>query len=78
MANQVPRRRQPFCSSALPFPLLDAVFAKVPHTRFKSLAYRVRRMRLGYANQSNLISISPRSRRSAGDSLLHSKQIFPH
>src|SRR5882724_9780332 len=78
VADQVPPRRQPFCSGTLPFPLLNTVFAEVPHARFKCFAYGACWMRFGYSNQRNLVVISPRVRRSAGDSLLDSEELFPH
>ncbi len=46
MTNQVPLRRQSIRSGALPFPLLDAILAKVPHSRFIGLADGARRLRL--------------------------------
>jgi len=46
MSDQVPRRRQSIRPRALPFPLLDAVFPKVPNPRLIRLADSARRMRL--------------------------------
>src|SRR5260370_7062017 len=78
MSNQMPPRHQSCRSSVLPFPFLHAILAKVSNPRFIRFDDRGRRMRLRHSNQGDLFRLPPRARRSTGDALLNSQQIFSH
>src|SRR5260370_40909549 len=76
--NEITRPHQSFRSSALPFPFLNAIPAKVSNRRFIRFDDRARRMRLRHSNQGDLFRPPPRARRSTRYLLLNSQQIFSH
>src|SRR5260370_39771102 len=78
MSNQMPRGLQSFRARALPFPLLNAVLAKMTNPCFVGLDDGARRMCLGHLDQRHLLRSPPGARRRASDPLLNSQKIFSH
>lgn len=75
--NQMPRRIVQVAQRfTLPFPLLHAVFAEVPHACFIRGAYRAGRLCLRYPNQGDVLRGAASARRCRRDSLLNSPQIL--
>src|ERR1051325_4844350 len=74
VSNQMPCRGQIVGAYALYFPLLHAVFAKVPYTGLKSFVDRDCRMGLRDADESDVFGAPPRTIRGIVNPLLDLKQ----
>src|ERR1700683_820887 len=79
MSNQVPLRvRQIAEPTALPFPLLYAVFSEIAQTRHIRRSNRLRRMCLRNADQRDLCALAASPVRSRGNTFPNPRQIFEH
>jgi hypothetical protein len=77
VADEMPGSRKIREGAELPFPFLDAIFAKVAEASVVGLTNRIGGMRFGNTDQKNFFRLSGGAMRSRCDFLPDELKIFP-